>query len=78
MIVIDQWHQTVRLYESQITVIYSRAILVTVTSECREKRFVCKTWTDTFANSANPDQTPQNAESNQGLYCLLKLQEVTG
>ena len=27
-----------------------------------------------MANSADPDQTPQNAASDQGLHCLLKLQ----
>ena len=27
-------------------------------------------------NSADPDQTPQNAASDQGLHSLLKLQEV--
>ena len=32
----------------------------------------------TLANSADPDQTPQNAESDQDLHCLLKLQEVKG
>ena len=36
-----------------------RAILVTVTSECRAKRIICKTWTGTFANSADSDQTPR-------------------
>ena len=31
----------------------------------------------TLANSAVPDQTPQNAAaSDQGLHCLLELQEV--
>ena len=25
----------------------------------------------TYANSADPDQTPQNAVSDQGLHCLL-------
>ena len=54
-------------------VIDNRAILVVVMSECRVKRFVCKTWTrltaGTLANSADPDQTPQNAASDQGLYC---------
>ena len=25
----------------------------------------------TYANSANPDQTPQNAASDPGLHCLL-------
>ena len=29
-----------------------------------------------MANSADPDQTPQNAASDQELYYLLKLQEV--
>ena len=40
-----------------------------------------KTWTvkfGTLANSAHPDQTPQNAASDLGLHCLLKLQEVNG
>ena len=53
-------------------------IVVAVTSECRVKRIVCKTWTGTFANSADPDHTPQNAASDQGLHCLLKLQDVKG
>ena len=43
-------------------VIYSNAILVAVTS----------------ANSADPDQMPQNVMSDQGLHCLLKIQEVKG
>ena len=41
--------------------------------------FFCKTWTGTFgilAKSADPDQTPQNAASDQGLHNLLNLQEV--
>ena len=59
-------------------IIYNHAILVTVTSECRVKRVICKTWTRTLANSADPDQTPQNAASDQDLYCLLKLQVVKG
>ena len=36
-----------------------------------------KTWTGTYgtvANSADPDQTPQNSVSNQDLHCLFKLQ----
>ena len=57
---------------------YSRAVLVAVTSECRVKRFNCKTWIGTLANSAEPDQTPQNAASFQSLHCLIKLQEVNG
>ena len=36
---------------------------------------ICKTWTVTLANTADPDQTPQNAVSDQGLHCLFKLQE---
>ena len=35
MIITGQWNQTARFYEIQGTVIYSRAILVAVTSECR-------------------------------------------
>ena len=31
-----------------------------------------------LANSADPDQMLQNAVSNQGEHCLLKLQEVKG
>ena len=60
MIIIDHLDQTVRLYENQITVIYSRAILVAVT----------------LANSADPDQTPHNAASDQVFDCFLKLQQV--
>ena len=58
--------------------IYRRAILVAVTSECRVKRVIWKTWTRTLANSADPDQTPQNAASDPGLHCLFKSQEVQG
>ena len=46
---------------------FSHASFVTVTSEYRVKRAIRKTWTGTLANSADADQ---------GLYCLLKLQEV--
>ena len=42
----------------QVKVIYSRAILVTVTSECTVKRVICKTWTGTLAYSSDQDQTP--------------------
>ena len=34
LIIIDQWNQTARMYEIQVKVIYSRVILVSVTSEC--------------------------------------------
>ena len=40
-----------------------------------EKRVICKTWTRTLTNSADPDQTPQNAAADLGLHCLLVLQE---
>ena len=37
-------------------------------------------WTGTFwdIGSADPDQIPQNAASDQGLHCLIELQEVKG
>ena len=44
-------------------------------SECSVKRVTCKTWTGTLANSADLDQMLQNVMSDQGLHCLLKLQE---
>ena len=56
----------------------SDTILVIVTLECRVKLVICKTWTATLANSADPDQTPQNAASDQDLHSLLKLQVVKG
>ena len=59
-------------------VIYSHTILITVMSEYNAKRVICNTWTGTLANSAEPDQKLQNAASDQGLHCLLKLQEVKG
>ena len=77
MIITDQRNQTAHLYEIQVTVIYSCAILVTVT-ECRAKRVNYKTWTETFANSAGPDKTPQNAASDQGLRCMFTLKEIKG
>ena len=76
MIVIDQWNHIVRLYEIQVRVIYSCAILVAVMSEFCVKRIIWKTWTGTLANSADPDHRLQNTSSGQGLHCLLKLQEV--
>ena len=55
----------------QATVIGSRIILVAVTSECCVKRVICKTWTGLgvgiLANSADPDQTPQNVASGMQL-----------
>ena len=59
-----------------IYIIYSRAVLVSVTSECSVTRIICKIQTGTLANSADPDQMPQNVASDQDLHCLLKLQEV--
>ena len=55
MIITDQCNQT-SLDEIQVTVIYSHAILVAVTSECSVKRVIFKTWTGTLPNSADPDQ----------------------
>ena len=60
-------HQNCR---NPVTVVYSRAILVAATSECNVERVVCETWTGTFANSADPYQTPRNALSDQALHCL--------
>ena len=62
----------------QVVVIYSHAILVAETAECSVKMAICKTWTGTLANSADPDQMPQKVASDQGLHCLLKLQEIEG
>ena len=45
-----------------------------MTSECCVTRVICKTLD--YAKDADPDQTPQNAESDKGLHYLLKLQEV--
>ena len=69
------------LDETQVTIIYSRAILVAVTSEWCWQRAICKTWNETFgtlANSAYPDQTPQNVASDQDVHSLLILQKVKG
>ena len=52
MIIIDQWNQVARLYEIQVTVIYSRAILVTVTSQTNVLFFCCFfLWSCTVKNS---------------------------
>ena len=65
-----------------VTIIYSRAIIIAVRSDCCVKGVICKTRTGCsvgiLANTAAQDQTPQNAASDQGLHCLLKLQEVRG
>ena len=65
-----------RLDETQVTVIYSRAIVVSETSECGVMRVIGKIWTGTLANTADPDQTPQNAASDQGLHCLLNKRKL--
>ena len=78
VIIIDQWNQTARLYEIQVTIIFNRAILVALTSECRIKRVICQTWTGILTNSAAAAQTPQNAGSELSLHCMFKLQEVKG
>ena len=78
MIITDQWNQTAHLYEIQVTVIYSRDILVAKTPKCRVKRVIYKTWTGKTVNSVDTDQTPQKAASDQSLHCLHKFQEVKG
>ena len=62
------------LDEIQVTFIYSRAILVAVTSECSVKRVICKTRTGTLSISADPDQKLRNASFD--LQYLHKLIEV--
>ena len=78
MIIIDQRNQTTRLYATQVTVFYNRAILVAVNSECRVKSVTCKIWPGKLSNGADPDQTPQNAAPDQGMHGLFKLQAVKG
>ena len=51
--------------------LFIAVIFVAVTSECRLKWVICKTWTGILTNRANTDQTPQNATSDQCLHCLL-------
>ena len=67
--IIDQWKQTARLYEIQVKFIFSHTILVAVLSECRVKGYLY---------NLNWDIGKQNAASDQGLHCFLKLQEVKG
>ena len=54
-------------------VLYSNSILVAVTSECSGKRVICKSRTETLANSVDLNQMLQNAMSDQDLLCLLKV-----
>ena len=58
--------------QNPVKVIYSGTVLVAVTSQCSVKRVISKTWTGTLANSADPDQTPQNATSDHSLHRLFK------
>ena len=55
MIIVDQWNQTAHLYDIQITIINSRAILDAVTSA------ICKTCTGTLANS-------ETSEDQRGVW----------
>ena len=71
VIITDQYNQSVCLYKIQVMAIYCRVILVTVMSECCVKRFICKTWIGTLANSTDLDQRPRNMAPDQGLHCLL-------
>ena len=59
-------------------VIYSHTILVAVMSGCHIKRVICKTWTGTLANSADPDQNAASDQDLHCLYCLINLHEVKG
>ena len=59
------------LDEIQVTVIDCRGIRVAVSLEWRVKRVICKTWTGSFANNADPDQNQQNTVSDKGLHSLL-------
>ena len=70
VIIINKWNQTARLYEIQVTLIYSRASLVAVTSVCRVKRII-STQARTLVNSADQYQTLQNTVSDQGLHSSL-------
>ena len=53
-----------------------------MTSEYCGRKVICKTWTGlragTLANSTDPHQMLNSAAFDQGLHCLLKLQEVKG
>ena len=51
VIITGQSNRTGILYELHITVTYSRANLVALTSECIVKRVICKTWRGTLANT---------------------------
>ena len=62
------------LDEIHVTVIYSCAILVAVTSECSV--VICKTWTGTLANSADPDEMSQNSASDQSLHSLFYYRKL--
>ena len=52
VIIIDLWNQSARLYEIQVIIIYIAALFLSLTPERRVKRVICKTWTETLANSA--------------------------
>ena len=63
-IIIYQYNQTARLYEIQVMVIYSRTILVAVTSECCWWRVICD-----FCDIGK--QSGPRYDADQGLYCVL-------
>ena len=73
MITIYQWNQTARLYEIQVTIIYSRAIFVAVTSERRLKRMV---WGIDKQCKARSDATERGVCSRYALFA--KVKEVKG
>ena len=73
MIIIDQSYQTARLYAIQATVIYSRAILVAVTSECR---LSVKPGLGHWQTEQTQIRRRRKMAPEWDLHCLLKLQEV--
>ena len=67
----------IRLHLFHISCVF----FVVMTSECCVKRVICKTWTRlsavTLGNNADPDQTPHNAESDQGLLVCLNYRKLS-
>ena len=51
-----------RVGQNPRKVIYSRAILEAVTSECSKKKVICDTWSAILANSVDPDKMLQKPE----------------
>ena len=64
------WGVHLIFFSKDLFLVYKRAFLVAVTTECCVKRVIRKTWTEftarTLAKSADPDQTPQTAAVDLG------------